>query len=194
MPDSITSGYSVPCTKNSVSLAVLPVSLAELLVSLAVLLVSLAALPAALTDATPAPLILAAVSSKVRIKSSPMTLRFCSGSLTPRSRSKNLSPASTCTSSAPMLRPNVSTTCSASPLRSSPVSTNTQVRRSPRARWASAAATDESTPPDSPQIALPSSPTWAAMAATDSSAMDAGVQLPSVPHASRTNRSMMAWP
>ena len=41
-------------------------------------------------------------------------------------------------------------TCSASCSRSRPWSTNTQVSRSPIARWISAAATDESTPPDRP--------------------------------------------
>ena len=46
-------------------------------------------------------------------------------------------------------------TCSASPLRSRPWSTKTQVSRSPIARCTSAAATAESTPPDSPQIARP---------------------------------------
>ena len=48
----------------------------------------------------------------------------------------------------PRLRRKVSTTCSLSPLRISPVSTYTQVSWWPIARWTSAAATDESTPPD----------------------------------------------
>ena len=39
-------------------------------------------------------------------------------------------------------------TCSASPSRSRPLSTKTQVSWSPIARWISAAATDESTPPE----------------------------------------------
>ena len=43
-----------------------------------------------------------------------------------------------------------------SPARSRPWSTNTQVSRSPMARCTRAAATAESTPPDSPQIARPS--------------------------------------
>ena len=43
-------------------------------------------------------------------------------------------------------------TCSGSPSRSSPWSTNTQVSWSPMARCTRAAATAESTPPDSPQI------------------------------------------
>jgi hypothetical protein len=36
-----------------------------------------------------------------------------------------------------------------------------QVKRSPSASWISTAATEESTPPDSPQITRPSLPTWA---------------------------------
>ncbi len=62
---------------------------------------------------------------------------------------------------------NVCITCSASFSRSRPWSTNTQVRRSPIARWISAAATDESTPPDSPS-STSSSPTCARTAATAS--------------------------
>ena len=49
-------------------------------------------------------------------------------------------------------RRNVSSTCSASFSRSSPVSTNTHVSWSPIALCTSAAATAESTPPESPQI------------------------------------------
>ena len=47
----------------------------------------------------------------------------------------------------PWWRRNVSTTCSPSFWRISPVSTNTQVSWAPTARWTSAAATAESTPP-----------------------------------------------
>ncbi len=54
-------------------------------------------------------------------------------------------------------------TCSASPVRSSPWSTKTQVSWWPMARWTSAAATAESTPPDSPQMAW-AEPTWARIA------------------------------
>ncbi len=53
-------------------------------------------------------------------------------------------------------------TCSASPLRSRPWSTKTQVSRSPIARCTTAAATAESTPPESPQMARPESPIWLA--------------------------------
>ena len=51
--------------------------------------------------------------------------------------------------------------------RSRPWSTNTQVSWSPIARWISAAATDESTPPDRPRITS-SPPTCARIAATAS--------------------------
>ena len=47
---------------------------------------------------------------------------------------------------------NVRSTCSRSWRRSSPVSTKMQVSWSPIARCTSAAATEESTPPDSPQM------------------------------------------
>ena len=60
-------------------------------------------------------------------------------------------------------------TCVASFRRSKPVSTNTQVSWSPMARWMSAAATDESTPPESPSMTS-SLPTWARIFATASSA------------------------
>ena len=46
-------------------------------------------------------------------------------------------------------------TCSPSFLRIRPWSTNTHVSWSPIARWTSSAATDESTPPESPQITRP---------------------------------------
>ena len=92
-------------------------------------------------------------SSKMRTNSSPMILRLSSGSVMPRRRSKKRSPASTWMSSMPRWRRNVSTTCADSPSRISPVSTYTQVSWGPMARWTSAAATAESTPPDRPQMA-----------------------------------------
>ena len=55
----------------------------------------------------------------------------------------------------PWWRWKVSTTCSPSPWRMSPVSTNTQVSWGPMALCTSAAATAESTPPDRPQMARP---------------------------------------
>ena len=89
------------------------------------------------------------------MNSSPMALRFSSGSMTPASRSKNRSAARTWMSSMPKLRRNVSTTCSPSSWRIRPVSTNTHVSWGPMALCTRAAATAESTPPDSPQMARP---------------------------------------
>ena len=57
--------------------------------------------------------------------------------------------------------------------RISPWSTKTQVSCSPIALWTSSAATEESTPPERPQITLPS-PTWARIFSTCSSITDAG--------------------
>ena len=68
---------------------------------------------------------------------------------------------------------NVSTTCSASFLRSRPWSTSTHVSWSPTARCTSAAAAAESTPPERPQI-TPPSPTWARTRSTCSPITDAG--------------------
>ncbi len=56
------------------------------------------------------------------------------------------------------------------------MSTKTQVSWSPIALWTSAAATAESTPPDSPQITAPS-PTWAWMASTACSMIDTRVHV-----------------
>ena len=132
-------------------------------------------------------------SSKIRTNCSPMILRFSSGSVMPRSRSKNRSPASTWMSSMPMCRRKVSTTCSDSPWRMSPVSTYTQVSCGPMARWTSAAATAESTPPDSPQMARPA-PTWRRTASTCVSAIDAIVQVGRHPHTSNRKRRSISWP
>ncbi len=60
-------------------------------------------------------------------------------------------------------------------LRSTPLLTKTQVRRSPMARSTRTAATDESTPPESAQMAWPS-PTCSRMAATVDWMKCAGVQ------------------
>ena len=97
------------------------------------------------------------------MNSRPMILRFSSGSVTPASASRNCSRASTTCRSTPVAATKSRSTCSVSPSRSSPWSTNTQVSWSPMARCTSAAATAESTPPDSPQIARPS-PTCARIA------------------------------
>ena len=76
----------------------------------------------------------------------------------------------------PKVPENVSTTLSASRMRIMPWSTNTQVSRSPMALCMSSAATDESTPPDSPRIAL-ASPTCSRISRMDSSMIDTGVNV-----------------
>ena len=86
-----------------------------------------------------------------------------------------------------------STTCSASFSRISPWSTKTQVSRSPTARWTSSAATEESTPPESPQITRPS-PTWARIAATCSAITDCGDHCSSQPAMSRRKRVRISVP
>ncbi len=146
-PDSTTSGYSVPCTRNS----------------------------------NGGPSAVAAISSrsacsKDRMNSRPMILRLVSGSVTPARASRNCWRASTTFSDTPVAATKSVSTCSASPARSSPWSTNTQVSWSPIARCTSAAATAESTPPDSPQITR-DVPTCARIRATCSSMMLASVQV-----------------
>ena len=69
--------------------------------------------------------------------------------------------------------PKASTTCSASFIRIRPWSTKTQVSFSPTALWTSSAATEESTPPERPQITRPS-PTWAWIFSTCSAITDCG--------------------
>ena len=85
-----------------------------------------------------------------------MNLRLASGSVTPASPAQEIAarrphgPAGCCRCCG-----TGDTTCSASPIRIRPWSTNTQVSCSPIASWISTAATALSTPPDSPQITLP---------------------------------------
>ena len=124
-PDSITSEYSVPCTRSA-------------------------------RRAPSPPASFAASSSNTLMNSAPIALRLASGSVTPFSFSRNRSSASTATSGTLNVSLNALTTCSPSSLRISPWSTNTHVSWSPTARCTSSAATDESTPPDSPQITCPS--------------------------------------
>ena len=97
-----------------------------------------------------------------------MILRFCSGSMTPASLDRKRSLASTTRRSALNASRNSDSTCAASPSLCRPVSTKMQVSRWPIARSTSAAATDESTPPDRPHTARPVAPTRAATAATAS--------------------------
>ena len=86
-PDSTTSGYNVPCTKNSTFFS------AE---------------------------IFAAASSKVRINSRPIILRFSSGSVTPFRAAKNFCRASTTMRFTPVAATKSRSTCSASPSRNNP--------------------------------------------------------------------------
>ena len=84
-------------------------------------------------------------------------------------------------------------TCSPSFLRIRPWSTNTHVSWSPTARCTSSAATDESTPPDRPQMTLPS-PTCARMRAICSSTIDAADHVMSQPQTSRRKCVSTSWP
>ncbi len=81
-----------------------------------------------------------------------MILRLRSGSTMSSRAPRKRSAALTCTRSTLNCSRNVVSTCSASPARSSPVSTKTHVSWSPTALCTNAAATAESTPPDRPQI------------------------------------------
>mmetsp|Transcript_988 Transcript_988/g.2570 ORF Transcript_988/g.2570 Transcript_988/m.2570 type:complete len:228 (-) Transcript_988:267-950(-) len=99
----------------------------------------------------------------------PISLRFFSGSVTPLSCASIFAEASTqctgrCSSSV-----NIFITRSCSLYRSSPLSTNTQCRRSPKALCTSTAATVESTPPERAQMACSVGPTCCLMAASCSS-------------------------
>src|SRR5205823_634743 len=85
------------------------------------------------------------------------------------------------------------TTCSPASLRMRPWSTNTHVSWSPTARCTSSAATEESTPPESPQMTLPS-PTWARMRLTCSSTIEAADQERSQRHTSLRKRVRICWP
>ena len=89
-----------------------------------------------------------------------MVLRLASGSVLPASAARKRSRASTCTSGMLKWPRNSDTTSLASSCRSRPLSTKMQVSWSPIASWISTAATEQSTPPDSPQMTRPL-PTWA---------------------------------
>ena len=97
-----------------------------------------------------APPIAAASCSNTSMKVWPMMRRFCSGSSTPASRSRNRSERRRRCRAIPSCPAKTVSIRSRSPARSRPVSTKTHLSRSPIARWISAAATDESTPPDKP--------------------------------------------
>ena len=123
-----------------------------------------------------------------------MILRFSSGSLTPARASRKRFSASTTCRSTPVAATKSRSTCSASPLRSRPWSTNTQVSRSPIARCTTAAATAESTPPDSPQMARPESPICSRMRSICSSTMFTIVQVGRQPAICSRKCSSTFWP
>ena len=114
-------------------------------------------------------------SSKTSIKTRPIILRFCSGSVTPVSSLRNLSLASIISTlrSSPLSR---CITDTASPLRIKPVSTNKQCSLFPSARDTSTAATVESTPPLSAQRTCAVGPTCSETLLTDCSIKFSGVQ------------------
>ncbi len=121
-----------------------------------------------------------AACSKTRMNCSPIALRLASGSLTPANALRKRSRASTTTSRTPVAATNSCSTCSGSPSRNSPWLTKTQVSWSPTARCTSAAATDESTPPESAHRTRPL-PTWARTTSTSDSTTLAGVQSAAMP-------------
>ena len=122
-----------------------------------------------------------------------MALRFSSGSATPARSVRNSSLASTATRRMPWCRWKVSTTCSASPWRSRPWSTKTQVRRSPMARCTSVAATALSTPPLRPQMTWPVDPTCRRICSTVSWMKLPAVQSPLQPQM-RLTKLPRSWP
>ncbi len=127
------------------------------------------------------------------MNSAPIALRLASGSVTPRSFSRKRSSASTATSGTLKVSRKVLTTCSPSSFRIRPWSTNTHVSWSPTARCTSSAATEESTPPERPQITLPS-PTCSRIRRTCSSTIEAADQVRSQPHTSVRKRVRISWP
>ena len=134
-----------------------------------------------------------ASASKTRMNSLPITLRLVSGSVTPLSAARNWSATEATRSATPVEATKSVSTCSASPLRRSPWSTNTQVSWSPTARCTRAAATAESTPPDRPQTTR-LSPTWARIRAIWSVTMLTIVQVGRQPAPSSRKRSSTRWP
>jgi hypothetical protein len=123
----------------------------------------------------------------------PMIFRFSSGSATPASSDRKRARASTTTRWTPVAATKSFSTCSASPSRSSPWSTNTQVSWSPTAFCTSAAATDESTPPDSAQSTR-AEPTCSRICDTSVSTTLAGVQSAGNPAPRHRKFSSTRWP
>ena len=119
------------------------------------------------------------------MNSRPITLRLRSGSATPSSFFRKRRLASTKRTSRRSRAAKRLRTCSASSLRSRPLSTNTQVRRLPIARCTISAATAESTPPESAQITRPFSPTCSRTRSVASSTNERAFQSRRHPQASR---------
>ena len=89
------------------------------------------------------------------MKAWPIRRRFSCGSVTPASAARNWSSALTTCRSVLKWSVNSAITDSASSLRSRPLSTRMHESCGPMAWASSAATTDESTPPESPQITRP---------------------------------------
>ena len=115
----------------------------------------------------------------------PMIFRLRSGSATRSSFFRKRFEASTKTTLRCSRSANRRLTCSASSLRSSPLSTNTQVSRLPIARWTMRAATAESTPPERAQMTRPFGPTCSRTRSVASSTNDRAFQSRRQPHTSR---------
>ena len=131
------------------------------------------------------PEVRAASSANTAMNSAPMRLRFTSGSVTPfKPRQESLRRHPRRSPACPRAAPAVRWCRWNSFLRSSPLSTKTFVSRSPMARCTSAAATAESTPPLSAQMAR-SFPTCSRMASTVSAMNDAPLQFGCAPQISK---------
>ncbi len=126
-----------------------------------------------------------AASSNTSMKTLPMIFLFRSGSVTPSRAPMKREDASTQTRSIPKCPRNVSSTDSLSPFRRSPVSTNIGVNLPGRASWSRAATTEESTPPESPRITLPSGPASALIISTASCLYAAMFQSGRMPHSEK---------
>ena len=134
-----------------------------------------------------------AASAKQSMNTAPITLRFCSGSVIPRSAPRNLARASTTSNWRFPRPPKASHTSSLSPARSKPLSTKIAVSWSPTARCSRDAVTALSTPPLSPSNTR-SSPTRARITLSASAMKLAGDQPPRQPHIAKMKLRRMALP
>ena len=127
----------------------------------------------------------AASSSKTAMNSLPMILRFCLGVGDAGELGEEaVAGVDGDEVEAELVAHGRAATLANSFLRRTPLLTKMQVRRSPMARWTRTAATEESTPPERPQMAWPS-PTWARMRATVDSMKCSGVQSGVAPQMSK---------